>query len=158
MAIFPKTVFWLQWVLPVFLGFWWFLIPGSGNPGWAGVLMIFVVPVMFVLLLIPPIISVCIRANRTAGMAGTPYSFAMLALLVLLLVPPLAIDGASDVAAYPSVFGNLGMSPAAEGVLIAVIMSACSVLWVTCLVLAAFPSRNAEKAVTVETPPNAPVA
>lgn len=128
-----STVYRIQWIVPILIGVWWFLAPGAGIGGWATLMMLFVAPVLVVLLIVPAIVSVASRHNRSEGMVPKPYAIAAPVPWILLLVPPAALEGADDVRSYPSILENIGLPAAAAGPVAYSFLLGSFVAWIVCL-------------------------
>jgi hypothetical protein len=146
MGVWRQIVYGGQWLPTVLLPVWWFAAPGSFQPGWAAILMVFLAPLMFLMSLVPTLISSLNRANRAAGTVPSAYAITCIALWVLAFVFPATIDGASDAETFPSIASSMGMPWAASATPI------IGILWFAAWIVAIITATQATDESTARPP------
>lgn len=149
-----RIVRWGQWAAIIALPAWLFL--GSvlfvSGGGWYVFALLFAVPVLAVLLLVGPLISLAVpRSSRSAATATS--AVLNVALWVVVLVIPFVLEEAGDGPTGPSIFERLGMPSTVDQLILLGLVAAIPFLliaiWTTNIVAASAGRRRRGVTVTV---------
>lgn len=129
----------LQWPLAVLLPVFVFFGRGllGAEIGWMGAVGLLIGPILLILLLIPPILSVFDLEARRAAAAPRNYAVASVVLWMAMIVAGLALSDGGDVRPFPSSLERwTGMGPDAAAAIVGAAVVIGTAAWIGMLITA----------------------
>jgi hypothetical protein len=147
MAVLRRIVRWGQWAAILVLPAWLFLgsVLFASGGGWYVFVLIVAVPVLAVLLVVGPLISLAVPRGDASPVTAVA-AIENLVLWGVVVLIPFALEEAGDGPVGPSLFERLGLPSDADQTLIGLLGLAIPILllatWATWIVAAVRSRRN----------------